>query len=900
MNVWGELSAEAIGNVIHLFRTTEVPGAEEVPGIENVSKVVRIIITEKTILGHNITEIAKYVPTEEVFHATRISTSVASETLSLDRSASNGFELERATLPFGWTLCISVLCLLSLFALIGLCLGFLRYRRHLSVVNLAQYSFLPLFRNSNKGNDASNSIQHHAAPLTTCHNTRRLRFHQASQALQIASGKLPRFFKSRLFTFIGGLIVCHVGYMTFDPLNANKVEVLAGFVGTVWNLLTGLFYLLRQRGGVAHQWLQPVEQIMFVALFWLKSHWLLVLGLVGLMILVTAAVMKWRSMDWRDRQAKWYRFLWVCLHFWATLGYAWEDHSPKLVDLVRWCWAHDFRCIFIGIAKLAVEILLLIPQGFYKLHHRVRESQRQKIIDVMAAAHKATCRDHGIEIGKKDDEIDRQILQITVKDQVIADVGKDRDKYKGKYEEATGVEQGILEHCQQEITGVRTEAGWRIKAATTEYAWNRRTYRGSITCPLGGQMKEQNTDSGESSQRISSLETKLQHANAAANDNTSKISDLEQANASLLAQLREKDQVPSTQPTQASVPGEDIASATAELQGTIKSLRVQLGEKYREIDSFCKLLKEKDETIAGMAEVAANSMPKITSFDQISSVDLKAIYDHFFAGEVEELEAKHNREVDELKALNASQAEDLAKFRSKSPSTPGNDAKLQQLQTSFNQLKKEFNKLKTKSEREKKQSEEWLENTRTATSKALQEKAKFEEELKSLRAAPPPSMPARMAYINTFSDGTSNVQRCRGATRGFQALISSLRQQHHITDITLADLKEISDYPLNAAKIAAARKEEPTDIQYDFDPRQLAVVLELWGLRNFGKIAVLGIRSKMFKEEGFCSYQILGDEAGEIVVWIERVIPKTDTQMPSMGGFGVKPPAEASGSAAQP
>ena len=152
MNVWGQLSAEAIGNVIHLFRTAEIPGSEEVLGIENVSKAVRIIITEKTILGHNITEIAKYVPTEEVFHATRTSTSVVSNTLSLDRSASNGFELERATLPFGWTLCISLLCLISLFALIGLCLGPPRYRRRPSPAHVSKYYFLPLFRNRNNGN----------------------------------------------------------------------------------------------------------------------------------------------------------------------------------------------------------------------------------------------------------------------------------------------------------------------------------------------------------------------------------------------------------------------------------------------------------------------------------------------------------------------------------------------------------------------------------------------------------------------------------------------------------------------------------------------------------------------------------------------------------------------------
>lgn len=113
--------------------------------------------------------------------------------------------------------------------------------------------------------------------------------------------------------------------------------------------------------------------------------------------------------------------------------------------------------------------------------------------------------------------------------------------------------------------------------------------------------------------------------------------------------------------------------------------------------------------------------------------------------------------------------------------------------------------------------------------------------------------------------------------------------------MTLSDLEQICDFPLNATQIAAARKEEPNN--FDYDSHQLAKILEFWSRQRFGKSAVLGVRTKEIKKDGFY-YQILGNDEGEMVVWVERLVPTSDTQIPGMSAFGFPSAGNVSGGVA--
>ncbi|KAL9023372.1 MAG: hypothetical protein Q9180_008263, partial [Flavoplaca navasiana] len=95
--------------------------------------------------------------------------------------------------------------------------------------------------------------------------------------------------------------------------------------------------------------------------------------------------------------------------------------------------------------------------------------------------------------------------------------------------------------------------------------------------------------------------------------------------------------------------------------------------------------------------------------------------------------------------------------------------------------------------------------------------------------------------------------------------------------------------------IAAGRKEGHN--KFDYDSHQLAKILEFWSRQRFGKSAVLGVRTKEIKRDGYY-YQILGNDEAEMVVWVERLVPTSEMQIPAMSAFGLPSTGNASGGVA--
>ncbi|KAI4102188.1 MAG: hypothetical protein LQ339_004712 [Xanthoria mediterranea] len=142
---------------------------------------------------------------------------------------------------------------------------------------------------------------------------------------------------------------------------------------------------------------------------------------------------------------------------------------------------------------------------------------------------------------------------------------------------------------------------------------------------------------------------------------------------------------------------------------------------------------------------------------------------------------------------------------------------------------------------------------------------------------------AKIAYLNTFSNGTLDYQAFEGPAKGFKCLVTSLGVQHGIHDVTITDLRDICGYPINAAQIAVARQEP--DNAFEYDPHQLAKILELWSRQKLGQVALLGVKSRVHGSQRD-EYTIIGDEEGVVVVWMERSVPAKPTQTATWKVFG--------------
>ena len=149
MNVWDQLSAQVLGTIFSYFQTPEHSDTE------HITKVVKTINIEKTVLGHSITKVAKYISTEDVFHSTATSVPAASKVALSGHSSQTSFDVVGSVASFGWLFFGLLLCLFCLLALMGLCLGFPCYATILCPARVHLPS-LKVFRGFSGGNSELN------------------------------------------------------------------------------------------------------------------------------------------------------------------------------------------------------------------------------------------------------------------------------------------------------------------------------------------------------------------------------------------------------------------------------------------------------------------------------------------------------------------------------------------------------------------------------------------------------------------------------------------------------------------------------------------------------------------------------------------------------------------------
>ena len=145
MNVWGQLCARGLGYVISRFRHTEAD-------TNDIAKIVKLIVTEKTILGHNLTEIAGYVPTEDILAPTRVLIPAASTTTLSNQGFFDGLDGVEPMAPYEWS-AFGFFLLVCLLALLGLCIGFLRFPTVRSSTRFTPHHHLLLPSSHGDGND---------------------------------------------------------------------------------------------------------------------------------------------------------------------------------------------------------------------------------------------------------------------------------------------------------------------------------------------------------------------------------------------------------------------------------------------------------------------------------------------------------------------------------------------------------------------------------------------------------------------------------------------------------------------------------------------------------------------------------------------------------------------------
>lgn len=130
MNVWGQLCARGLGYVTSHLQHTKA-------NIHEITKVVKMFITEKAVLGHNLTEIASYVSTEDILAPTRVLIPVASTTTLSNQNCFDGLEGVEPMAAFEWSFYGLFLWLICLLAFLGLCIGSLRFPTVFSPARLA-------------------------------------------------------------------------------------------------------------------------------------------------------------------------------------------------------------------------------------------------------------------------------------------------------------------------------------------------------------------------------------------------------------------------------------------------------------------------------------------------------------------------------------------------------------------------------------------------------------------------------------------------------------------------------------------------------------------------------------------------------------------------------------------
>ncbi|KAL8854112.1 MAG: hypothetical protein Q9221_001034 [Calogaya cf. arnoldii] len=796
--VWGQLSARGIESIRLHFQALTATDTQD------IKKVIKTIIEEKIILGHNITESATYVPTEHLIPSTPASIPAVNNTTFLTQSSWTVVEAAGSTSCFGWSVFTALLCIVCLSALVGLCVSFWRYRHLLSLARL------------------SLRLQDH--------------IHHARRFLHISTARIPQIFTSLpyTFTFIGIGIVVLVGMRMVNWAQHNDNEIFTTFVKSTWFLLTGLFYLLRHGGNIVRDWTKNEDEPSSL----------------------------WDSSNFAASEA-----------FDFGAEFAPDPVTPKRNFFEKswdWCCTQDIGGMMMTLALFEIEVLgglvkviLLLPDGLYRIYCRYRESSKQKIIDRMAVEQQAKDAVKDKVIAQKDARINEQKTQLTTSDEKIRELTEERDKYKGLKGQAKRGKVITERQCAVSVANTLREAQWKHLAKITELQAENTALRNQLKAKV---------DNTEAKPNVPEL-------------STPKLS-LENIPQDVLEEIH---------------------------QHFLANGWQQILREHARFKCENTRLTDENTRVAGEHAVLTHKHNLLTNEHTRISEEHSQ-----FAAERPLAEKEYQQVVNEMNRFEA-QVEELKSRPSAQQGKSAEHLDLEKtyadLQMGHNALKAEFDETDAVLEGKKKyigQLEEQKENNRKALSKALREVFDLSQQLETLRnssqanAQPSPtnqppatSQPnsdsaAEVAYTAAFPNGKSKVYISSGANEGYLGLAKSLQFQHNVT-VSWADFQAIADSSLNAAHIAAARR-DPPDNGLVHDPHQLAKILELWSRQNRGHAAMLGVRSKVISVPGF-SYEMMGDDESQLVVWMAKST-SLKTGKTSWGAFGPPGSDGASGSAA--
>ncbi|KAL8771449.1 MAG: hypothetical protein Q9209_003117 [Squamulea sp. 1 TL-2023] len=141
MDFWRQLCAQALEPIISYFQEPKQTSTE------HITKVVKTITTEKFILGHSITKISKFIPTEALLQPSGTLIAAASKTALAGQDSSTSFEVAGFIASFDWSFLGLLLCTVCMLAVIGLCLGYSHYNGTLCPARLpfGHLPFVDLF-----------------------------------------------------------------------------------------------------------------------------------------------------------------------------------------------------------------------------------------------------------------------------------------------------------------------------------------------------------------------------------------------------------------------------------------------------------------------------------------------------------------------------------------------------------------------------------------------------------------------------------------------------------------------------------------------------------------------------------------------------------------------------------
>ncbi|KAL8926099.1 MAG: hypothetical protein Q9172_001927 [Xanthocarpia lactea] len=343
----------------------------------------------------------------------------------------------------------------------------------------------------------------------------------------------------------------------------------------------------------------------------------------------------------------------------------------------------------------------------------------------------------------------------------------------------------------------------------------------------------------------------------------------------------------STQETYVKQTSQQIMVLEKELERSKEESRKEHTHRIAELEdentALRGQLKAKDEIIETKIQP---SEPSNQSFDveRLTQNDLQSIEDHFGWSTIKAehklyMEAGH-RLQDAYDKLKADSAEHQSSCEAERTQLEAEKARLKtdyegRLEGTTKALSKAFER----NDNLVKQLEHLHENIRK---NEQQSTAQSRPQL--LLSHPELDIAAKAAFRTAFPHGAKGEQ-IRGLHMGLHCLVKSLKFQYGYDDLTVEDLQEICEHPEAAAKIKAARKEGPN--AFEHDPHQLAMILELWSAQH-GPPMLLGIKYQFYKIPG-ASWTVLGPKEGDRVVWMARIIPTTDTQIPVCMALQKKP-----------